>query len=284
MVTSLIRPSYHQGFARSAGESAHPSLWRGKILHLPTFLGVTGNNIVDITSFKNHFVLSNMEATDWVIGQHGYALSYGGTDEYASLTVPPYLQPTQTITYSVWVRFPGSTNSPVFQNGSAFSRNSIRFDTDNSTQVKFNFSGTDINEFINAAGGGAFADNEEHHLCMVIDTTVSNGVIFYRDGIVGTVWDRIGETTSYSNTVLFLGARVAGSGSTPTEFGVITIGDFRVYDRALLQPEVLKLSKNPFADLQLRRLVFKAPVAIGINPKGVLGMPLSRPLAGVFGG
>ena len=49
---TLIRPSYHQGFARSAGESKHPNLWRRiKSMWIPG-LGNTGviRNIIKLSN------------------------------------------------------------------------------------------------------------------------------------------------------------------------------------------------------------------------------------------
>ncbi len=60
MLTINSRPSYYNGFARNAGESAHPELWQfARGLWIPS-LGVTGNVLFDQSVFKSHGTLINM--------------------------------------------------------------------------------------------------------------------------------------------------------------------------------------------------------------------------------
>ena len=82
MVTSLIRPSYHQNFARYAGESKRPNLWRGLVGCWKPSLGVTGiTTLRDVSGFANHGTMNgSMTIDDWVISGNpklpGYALDF----------------------------------------------------------------------------------------------------------------------------------------------------------------------------------------------------------------
>jgi len=90
------RPSYHQGFARSAGESAYPGLWQGLIGAWVPALGPTGNILRDVSGFGNHGTLTTMNPdTDWIISGDsrvpGYTLDYDGGDDVVIITDNPVL-------------------------------------------------------------------------------------------------------------------------------------------------------------------------------------------------
>jgi hypothetical protein len=81
-----FRPSYKQGFARSAGESKHPDSWKSLVGAFAPALGVTGNILHDQSPHKNHGALVNMElGTDWVVTPEGYALNFDGVNESVNL-------------------------------------------------------------------------------------------------------------------------------------------------------------------------------------------------------
>ncbi len=62
-----VRPSWKQGFARNAAESAYPGLWKGLVGAWVPSLGVTGLTLRDVSGRHNHGTLTNMDpATDWV--------------------------------------------------------------------------------------------------------------------------------------------------------------------------------------------------------------------------
>ena len=68
------QPSYHQGFARSAGESAYPGLWKGLVGAWVPALGVSGGILRDVSGYGNHGNLTN--GPTWVVGTRGgYALN-----------------------------------------------------------------------------------------------------------------------------------------------------------------------------------------------------------------
>ena len=75
---SLVLPSYHNGFAQHAGESAFPHMWRGLVGVWAPFLGQTGMTLRDWSGYENHGAFTNMVVGDWIIGadsrRPGYAL------------------------------------------------------------------------------------------------------------------------------------------------------------------------------------------------------------------
>ncbi len=79
-------PTYAQGFARHAGDSACPGLWDGLVGAWVASLGPTGWTLFDASGRHNHGTLTNMDpATDWVIGPNGWTLDFDGVDDYVDL-------------------------------------------------------------------------------------------------------------------------------------------------------------------------------------------------------
>lgn len=94
-------PSFGNGFARSAGESAYPELWRGLVGLFAPRLGHQGATMMDFSPLRNHGTLTNMENTDdWSPTAEGFALNFGGTNEYT--TSPSHASYALTSTISVF--------------------------------------------------------------------------------------------------------------------------------------------------------------------------------------
>jgi len=73
------RPSFKQGFARSAGESAAPNLWKGLRAAWVPALGPTGGTLFDVSGNKNSGVLTDMDpATDWITENDNHVLDMDG--------------------------------------------------------------------------------------------------------------------------------------------------------------------------------------------------------------
>lgn len=77
-----VNPSFKQGYARSASQSANPHLWRGLVGAWVPELGVTGNTIHDVSGRRNP---ATNNGAAWTPLQ-GWTLDYeGGTD---NITIP----------------------------------------------------------------------------------------------------------------------------------------------------------------------------------------------------
>lgn len=90
MIASVkTRPSFKQGFARSARQSTAPNLQRGLTGAWIPPLGPTGNALFDVSTSRLDGTLTNMDpATDWGIDLLGYMLSLDGSDDYISIPRP----------------------------------------------------------------------------------------------------------------------------------------------------------------------------------------------------
>ena len=82
VATKRKRPSWKQGFARSAAESENPHLWSGLVAAWYPALGPTGATLHDVSGHHNHGSLTNMSpASDWVVDENGYVLDFDGVDD-----------------------------------------------------------------------------------------------------------------------------------------------------------------------------------------------------------
>lgn len=77
---SDITPSYAAGYARSAGESANPGLWDGRVFANALTLGPTGATIRDLSGYNRHGTLLGDPGSDWVMTPNGWALDFDGSN------------------------------------------------------------------------------------------------------------------------------------------------------------------------------------------------------------
>lgn len=87
MTTGLLlprnaKPSYKAGYARSAGESANPGLWKELVgAWIPAF-GATGSQIIDVSGNGHTGNLEVMDpATDWIVSGGHTALDFDGVND-----------------------------------------------------------------------------------------------------------------------------------------------------------------------------------------------------------
>jgi hypothetical protein len=101
--SSIIRPSYHQGFARNAAESKYPHLWKNlKGAWLP-FLGPTGNTLHGVGNNKSKGSFVN--GPTWVRDKDGASLDFEmGSSQYVLVGDNPGLEFSPNITVSTWIK------------------------------------------------------------------------------------------------------------------------------------------------------------------------------------
>lgn len=104
------RPSFHNGYARCAAESAYPNLWTGlRGLWVPA-LGPTGLTLRDVSGRGNHGTLTNMApATDWVVGEKGWALNYDAVNDFVDCG-NTFSVGINDWSVTAWIRQTGTTN------------------------------------------------------------------------------------------------------------------------------------------------------------------------------
>jgi hypothetical protein len=92
-------PSFREGFARCAAESACPELWRGLVGAWAPSLGVTGRTILDWSGFgRTAFNNANASRVSWQASDRGTAIGVNAGPDTSSIAVPTW--PTDT-TFSI---------------------------------------------------------------------------------------------------------------------------------------------------------------------------------------
>lgn len=285
-----FRPSYHQGYARNASESAYPGLWRGLMgAWLPSF-GPSGNTLYDLSGKKNHGVLTAMDpATDWIVGLCGYALDFNGVDQYVDLG-----------------DIAAADDSSSLSICATFKVNSIPAEGDSATiAMAFNAFETTSEYFLQLVSrSGTFEiavgiSNSTTNLTSIYETAgadiaagVQVNVVFrwlgvnnfsvYLDGVLQDGSFILSEgpaTIADTGQSTWIGARER---PTILDFFDGSIGSVLFYDRGLAQSEINQLL-NPLTPFQLRQPVWKAPEVVGGNaPTGNINGPLVGPMGGVI--
>ncbi len=272
---SQVFPSYAEGFATSAGESAHPELWKGLVGAWVPPLGVTGGTLFDVSGYKNHGTLTNMEpATDWMAGEKGWTLDYDGVDESVITSnatgvldferTDPFsisswhrtVDAAITLPLSLWAKFEEGGGNPGYY-----------------MQLRGPDAGDPYQVSLRGITSGHFAttnfprssDTEWHHLLMTYDgSSVAAGLKLYEDAIdlAPTVLDDT-LASSMSNSVPFqIGKRESVSFPGPYEG---QIGPVYVWNRELTANHALRLFVDTLAPFVLaRRPLVGGPAASGL--------------------
>lgn len=264
---SRLRPSYKQGFARYAAESANPGLWKGLVGLWAPPLGPTGLTLFDHGSFKSNGVLQNMEASgDWVIDERGYSLLMdgGASDEYITFSNPVVTGPPYTI--NIWVKL---TNLP-----SAHGNEMVAWqfrDADADSQHWNNIRADDTNDFLQ------FNINDGGTTVLTGTVAVTAGVWEMYTGVVKAADSREvylnggGKNTSTASrspapwTRAFAGVQQQTSRGDHLngQIGLITL-----YDQGLSQAKIQQLY-----ELELGMLELRSRTVVGVTAAPAAGNP-----------
>jgi hypothetical protein len=230
--SSIIRPSYRQGFARSAGESANSNLWKSVIGLWSPFLGPTGKRLYDWSPFRNHGTISG---ANWV----SEGLNFDGAADYV-FAEDSRLHPTSPISISAWVMRTGAHDAG---NGGGIAGS--WFDSDG--YLLWCFPGTNNFEFVIDAAGTRASSG----ITATLNTWFN--VVGTWDGITGRIYvdgvfkDDQAEATLTPSGKDFEIGRYAGVVNTNWN-GLIA--DVILDNRAWTAKEVWNLYQNPYALFQ----------------------------------
>ena len=270
-----ITPSWKQGFARSAAESAYPGGWkRLQGLWAPS-LGPTGMTLFDVSGRKNNGALTN--GPTWVLGDPqagGYAVQLDGTDDVnMGNTRAGAFGTDESFSFAAWM-WHDSTGTA---NGRAVSKQSVN------PRWDFRISNAGTGQFLAFFDDGAtqyqlsFTDatlvNSWHHFVVVFDR--SSTLRVYVDSVSrGTPVDVTGAGDFSTNSAdLKIGRR--HDNTVPWKG---RISDLAAWHRAVVSDEIQSLVANPNALLELATRPYATAVAGGSHPNSPLH--LRSPLTG----
>lgn len=251
------QPSYGQGFARSAGESAYPGLWKGLIGAWVPALGPTGTTLLDWGPFKQHGTFVN--TPNWEIppspstGRHwtsGYSLFFTDTDDDEINIGVLAINTVQSHTMSVWAYTGGSNNSTTplfhFESGSDDTFMAIKDEGSSlrGVNIRTGGSGTTIN-----CSGDVIQPVGWHHWAYSWEFP-ADVLLAYQDGILIHTESAYGAGGGMPQDFT---AGIMGS-NTANDFDG-WIGIYLMYNRVLPVAEIRQLYFNQLAPFILRRRV-----------------------------
>lgn len=265
MVTSLIRPSYHQEFysPERGGIPLNPNLWNGLLGAWMPLLGGTGSRLVDISGFENHGV--NNGATWLPTG----ALLFNGSSSWIDMGDVNDIG-TGDFTTSVLIKADNnlSTNASVgsrtFQKrgtGTFGIRPGWFFNVYRSGgQVRISSnSAIDDNSTFAQWPSGAILGAVGEEINIIITYDRDGLASAYCNGILKQTLDISAVTGSLANSrSLTFGA----SDITNVQFFGGQINSGMLWKGILPLAEIMQLSADRFALVRTRRIIGRPPVAV----------------------
>lgn len=264
-------PSRGQGYARNKAQSAFANLWDGLVGHWAPPLGPTGLTLFDVSGNGNHGALTNMDAaTDWVVGEKGYALDYGGASDFVDIpNVDALIMGTQSWTVSAWAKGGGG----VVQRGILNTWNGGGA-SDNYRLV--------VKDAV--TGGGGIVDKVSFVIydsavgpilnSVTSATTVTDGEWYLITGVRDVPADemRIYINGKEEDSAVFLGNRFVNN-TAPLKIGRgftggwpwnDAIGDVFIHNRALNPNEIADMAAGASPLILKRRMVGKASLVVAV--------------------
>lgn len=258
------QPTWKSGFARSAGESAYPNLWKGLIGAWSMGLGPTGGTLRDVSGFSNHGTLVNFEiGDDWIVDDGRYTLDFDGVSGFGDQVD---LGNINNLGAGDW------TVSIWFKTITAVSRNLVGKATEGSLVVWWDFTiglittgkifveFDDDNTKRQMESNDALNDNI-WHLCTI--TRSAAGIFMYIDGVKQADSDSANTGTLSNAHDLVIG------GETRTATDIEWLGqldDFFQWNRGLTPNEACDLyTLGRGAIFQRRSLTIAKAPAVTAN-------------------
>lgn len=87
-----MRSGFHQGYARWAGQSAYPDLWRGLVAGWDPHFGAQGTKLFDLVRNVSHLTVNSPTASIFYPSARGVAFNLNGSSQYANGASNSYLQ------------------------------------------------------------------------------------------------------------------------------------------------------------------------------------------------
>ncbi len=260
---AVSSPSFSQGFARSAGESAHPDSWKGLTgLWVPQ-LGPTGTTIYDLSGHANHGTLIDMDpATDWIVGANGYGIACGGGNDYVGM--PTAQIHNYPFTMLAWGSAVNTTELHVLMCSSQTSSGDRQAALTLSGDVGGDPARLWVRNgvFTQSNSQTAYIANTIH--CVVGVATSATERLVYLDGVAGTVDT---ADSPFLSPFIYDETGFGALNDTSKSFTQATVYIAALWNRALPANEIHDLYINPLGLLELRkrRIVYSIAAPSG-NP------------------
>ena len=255
---SSVRPSYKQGFARSAAQSSAPGLWPDHAW-VPA-LGSQGTSITKDVAGVEHGTLTSISAADVVIDKGVTTISYDGVSDYSTFTtLGDFGTHRRRCTMVMLVKTTDTSDQWVY--GERAGDNAQRFDcrfghdgisAGTGRMSLFNYGTVSQNLRVYTSTDTGVTDGEWHSVAVVWNVPDAAYDI-YVDGVsVGASSFGTAPTSPLNLAApLMLGAFNNG-GSPLTPFAG-EVASFSLYSRALQPTEIRQLYRDSLSPFRLRR-------------------------------
>ncbi len=255
-MSDLYLPSYEQGFAQSAGESADPNLWDGLSGLWLSSLGPTGLTLRNVSGRSNHGVLTNMDpATVWVAGRYGYGLSFVST---RTVKIP-----SSFLTDNFGSGYSGDFTACVLVKPTANTTYNCLIDTaSRHLTIMYAVGGNQGYYGIGGSAGSSpieLAINQRHVVIMRRRGVTAQNANIFVNGIKVHTFPSAATTFTEE---LEIGGNPSGGGSTHSK----VVAGVSVYNRALTGSEIAKTTTDFIGLVRRRAMVF--PGAVAAPPAG----------------
>lgn len=237
----MFIPGFANGFARNASESLNPDLWKGLVGAYAPYIGNTGQILHDWSGYRNDGALVGMTNDNWVPIKQGYALDYIPNDCVDISKIKDFVNPNQG-SILTWIN-PDNLSSVGVVIGHFNSGNRIYIYLDASNRFT-----------ITLGSGGA----------ITLNTLAPGGHYF-----LGLTWDAAGNYAAYLDGKLVSSGAYAGLASIGANFDIGClfvaarqqyfdgrIGQTLIYDRSLLQNEIVQFASDEYSLFKMPRMTF----------------------------
>lgn len=251
----MIVPSYSNGFARSAGESANPNSWNGLVCAGIPELGATGRTVFDHSGFGNNGTLTAASGSaTWNVKDGKRCVTFDADDAAVNqqvIELPDFSgRFTKWATFHMVLRLNEHTPTDGNQTG-AF---------DLSTGIADVYPFTDGILYIGifrlvrlTLGDIGIADRTQWHLVTVTSAPGAGNWNFYQNGVL------YATNTGDSNIALD-GPNMRLCGSSGSNYLNGDVAFYSFYNRVQPIAEIRQTYLDYLAPFQLRQQIFKSPV------------------------
>lgn len=247
----------------------HPR-YQGCVGHWMMLAG-GGTKLFDLSGFKNHGTLTNMEpGTDWVFGQFGPTLSFDGVNDYVEIQTggpADFFGGASGATVSAWVKVTATAGRKfVFHDtwSATFTRVRVEVQADETLVI----SARDANGATQQVKTttAALTTGVWHHIVGVIDVAADTITIFV-DGVVADSSGAISFAATSFAVDATMNTRIGADGNNGNPFDRL-IDDMHIYNRALTVAEIRSMFLDPFLEFRRPTRSFFAPAAAGGGNEG----------------
>ena len=275
MNVNLPTPSWPMGFAHNQSEALNENLRDGLVVGCQMGLGPTGGTLYDLSGRGNDGVLTNMDSSDWNVGEKGWGLDFDNTapGDYVNIPHNSDFSPG-TGDFSVGILMSKNSTSSGFSNFWAFAKWGSGGSDDYAWSLHLTATGEDDRPRfgIRLVGTSVAVQSTSlmslNKMTYLIGLRRSDNLEIWVDGILtGTAGSASGNIPDSAA----LDPRIGASNHTVSNQrldGSVALAHY--HNRALLPQEIQHLYVDRFALVREKALIVPFAPLVGVGHVGPL--------------